>query len=129
MDVDLKIPDRPVFVLSNRDMLVRILNNLITNALSYGHDGKVLGVTLQIDGDEVAISIWDRGKGIAKEYQRSVFNRLFTLEDSRNKMYQGSGLGLSITKQLVEVLDGEIDLRSVPNELTVFTVRFKQLKF
>ncbi|WP_432667075.1 sensor histidine kinase [Wukongibacter baidiensis] len=129
MDVDLKIPDGPVFILSNREMLMRILTNLITNALRYGDDGKVLGITLKNDGEEVAISIWDKGKGIAKEYQRSVFNRLFTLEDSRNKMYQGSGLGLSITKQLVEQLDGEIDLRSTPNELTVFTVRFKQFKF
>ena len=61
--------------------------------------------------DYVYVEIWDKGKGIDEINKDKVFERMYTLEDSRNKLYQGSGLGLTITKRLVEKLDGEIFLR------------------
>ncbi len=65
---------------------------------------------------QVRVSIWDKGRGISEKYQQDVFERLYTLEDSRNKDYQGSGLGLTITKRLVENMYGKIELMSVPYE-------------
>ena len=52
--------------------------------------------------DKVYIDVFDRGKGILEDSKDRVFERLYTMEDSRNKRYQGSGIGLTITKRLVE---------------------------
>ena len=54
---------------------------------------------------------------------------MYTLEDSRNRFYQGSGLGLTITKRLVEALGGEIHLKSKPYEKTVFTVTLRKISY
>ncbi|HEX3078462.1 MAG TPA: ATP-binding protein [Lachnospiraceae bacterium] len=54
---------------------------------------------------------------------------MYTLEDSRNKLYQGSGLGLTITKRLIENMGGEILLSSSPFEKTSFTVKLKRMKY
>jgi signal transduction histidine kinase len=62
------------------------------------------------------IDVWDRGKGISEPHHKLIFERLFTLVDSRNHSYQGSGLGLAITKRLVELIDGKIQLHSSPYE-------------
>ena len=86
------------------------MNNLISNAITYGDDGKTLGMTLRDDETNVYIDVWDTGKGIDESHIDKVFERMYTLEDSRNRLYQGSGLGLTITKRLVEAMDGEIHL-------------------
>ncbi|MNR45558.1 Sensor histidine kinase RcsC [compost metagenome] len=86
-------------------------------------------MTLRQDADSVCIDVWDRGKGIGEHDRVHVFERLYTLEDSRNPTYQGSGLGLAITKRLVELMEGSITLHSIPHEKTVFTVRFPTLRF
>jgi len=72
------------------------------------------------------IEIIDKGKGIVEDKQDKVFERLFTLEDSRNKKYQGSGLGLTITKRLIESMNGSIRLKSIPYVETAFTVSLKK---
>ena len=54
---------------------------------------------------------------------------MYTLEDSRNKSFQGSGLGLTITKRLVEILGGSIHLSSMPYEKTIFTVSLKRITY
>lgn len=126
-DVDIKIPEEDVFICANKDAMERVLNNLISNAIRYGADGKYLGITIVDTDESVDISILDRGKGISeKEYSR-IFERLYTLEDSRNKNFQGSGLGLTITKSLVEKMNGEISVKSTPFKSTVFTVKMKKL--
>ncbi|MDG0794389.1 ATP-binding protein [Cohnella ginsengisoli] len=69
--------------------------------------------------------MWDKGKGIPETEHQRIFERMYTLEDSRNRLYQGSGLGLTITKRLIERMGGTIVLHSVPWERTVFTVVLK----
>ena len=65
-------------------------------------------------------------KGIPEQEHSRVFERMYTLEDSRNRMYQGSGLGLTITKRLVERMGGRIDVRSVPHQRTVFSFTLEE---
>jgi signal transduction histidine kinase len=123
-----EIPEKPHFALANAEALDRILNNLISNSLRYGADGKVIGIALRSDADQLFIDVWDRGKGIIEPHHKLIFERLFTLEDSRNHSYQGSGLGLTITKRLVELIDGKIQLESIPYEKTVFTIKLKKFQ-
>lgn len=127
--VHIDIPEKNVYALGNVGVLGRVLNNLISNAIAYGYDGKTLGMTLRDDERCVYVDVWDRGKGIDETHIDKVFERMYTLEDSRNRLYQGSGLGLTITKRLVEALGGEIHLFSKPYEKTVFTIVLKKMKF
>ncbi|PGL72953.1 sensor histidine kinase [Bacillus sp. AFS055030] len=128
-DVSINIPNEQNFIWGNKGAVERILNNLISNALQYGSDGKVIGLHLRSTEDKVYIDVFDRGKGILENGKDRVFERLYTMEDSRNKFYQGSGLGLTITKRLVEQLGGKIALESIPNHKTTFTIELKRMTY
>ena len=129
IEVDLQLPEEPVYVLGNKEALDRVLHNLLSNAIRHGGDGNVIGLALFYDDKQVYIEVWDKGKGIAEQEQDQVFERMFTLEESRNKAFQGSGLGLTITKRLVEKMNGKIHLHSIPNEKTTFTITFKRFTY
>lgn len=128
LQVELSIPEQDVFVRANEEALDRVLDNLITNAMKYGADGKELGIAiLNREGEPVTVQVWDRGKGIPEQEHSRVFERMYTLEDSRNRMYQGSGLGLTITKRLVERMGGRIEVQSVPHQRTVFSFTLEEM--
>lgn len=128
-EVAIEIPETPTFVRGNQISIERILNNLISNAIKYGSDGKMIGLKVRTSDDHVYIEIIDKGKGISEMDRDRVFERMYTLDDSRNKLSQGSGLGLTITKRLVEQLGGTISLDSEPFKKTVFTVALKRFNF
>lgn len=128
-EVIINIPENNIYALGNEDALYRIMSNLISNAIRYGSDGKVMGLALRNDDEFVYVDVWDKGKGINEIHQDRVFERMYTLEDSRNKTYEGSGLGLTITKRLVEKLGGEIQLYSKPYEKTIFTFKLKRINY
>lgn len=127
--VDIDVPELFIYIQGNKDAVQRILFNLVSNVVRYGADGKYLGVFLRADEKSVYIDVTDKGKGIDKQFANSVFDRLFTLEDSRNRNIQGNGLGLTIAKNLALQLGGDITLESTPYEKTTFTVRFKRMSY
>ena len=91
--VQVDIPEEAVFVRGNKDALQRILFNLISNVVRYGSDGKYIGMFLRSDEKYIYIDVVDKGKGIERGFAQNVFERLFTMEDSRNREIQGNGLG------------------------------------
>lgn len=109
--VDLHIPETSVFVQGDKDALQRILYNLFSNVIRYGSEGNYLGVFLRQDKSVVYIDVVDKGKGIEKEFISHVFDRLYTMEDSRNREIQGNGLGLTIAKNLAVKLGGRFAFR------------------
>lgn len=127
--VDIDIPETSVYVHGNKEAIQRILFNLISNVIRYGADGKYLGISLRTDKNAVFIDVIDKGKGIDKNFAASVFDRLFTMEDSRNRNIQGNGLGLTISKNLALQLGGDIILGSTPNIKTVFSVKLKKMSY
>lgn len=127
--VEVSVPEIPVYVQGNQNALKRILSNLISNVIRYGADGKYFGLFLRIDEKSVYIDITDKGKGIDKFFADSVFERLFTMEDSRNRNMQGNGLGLTIAKDFALKLGGNITLESTPYEKTTFTVQLKKILY
>lgn len=127
--VDIDIPETSVYVHGNKEAIQRILFNLISNVIRYGADGKYLGISLRTDKNAVFIDVIDKGKGIDKNFAASVFDRLFTMEDSRNRNIQGNGLGLTISKNLALQLGGDIILNSTPNIKTVFSVKLKKMSY
>ena len=105
----------------------RILWNLISNVIRYGWEGGYLGIFLREEERIVCVDVEDKGRGIDRKFAENVFERLFTMEDSRSRKVQGNGLGLTIAKNLALQMDGDIVLESVPYERTVFTLRLKKL--
>ena len=128
-DVDLFIPETAIFVQGEKEALQRILYNLLSNVIRYGSDGKYLGVFLRQDKGNVYIDVVDKGKGIEQEFASNVFDRLYTMEDSRNREIQGNGLGLTIAKNLAKQLEGDLFLNSIPNVKTTFTVKLKKITY
>lgn len=123
--VDISIPEDNLFVWGDRDSIDRILTNLLSNAIRYGSDGKYIGIALRSEGRFVYIDVADKGKGIDKAFAASVFERLYTMEDSRNRQIQGNGLGLTIAKNLAQQMGGDVLLESEPHVRTVFTVKLE----
>ena len=127
-EVEIDISEEQMLIWGNTEAIERILNNLLSNAIKYGADGKMVGMKVRSTNDRVYIEIIDKGQGIHEADQNRVFERLYTMEDSRNKRNQGSGLGLTITKRLVEQLDGKIYLHSKPFRKTTFSMEFKRVQ-
>lgn len=117
----INMPDEVLYVKADIDSLQRILNNLLSNALRYGHDGEEIGVAIREEGNLVWVDVWDKGKGISEADIPYIFERLYTGSGSRNTSFQGTGLGLTITKNLVEKHGSEILVTSAPYEKTVFS--------
>lgn len=128
-EVNINIPDPPVFVYADPEALGRILNNLISNAVRYGDAGHYLGLTLRREDNFVFVDVIDHGKGIAPSEVPRVFDRLYTLEDSRNREIQGNGLGLTIARSLAEKINGTLTLKSIQNEETIFTLKLQQFNY
>ncbi|MCI9374689.1 MAG: HAMP domain-containing histidine kinase [Lachnospiraceae bacterium] len=124
--VEIGLPDEAVYAQGNREALQRILGNLISNVIRYGSEGKYLGVFLRSDERFIYVDVADKGKGIDSAFAQSVFERLFTMEDSRSRSVQGNGLGLTIAKKLAEQMGGNLTLESDPSVRTVFTVSLKR---
>ena len=106
--------------------LRQILANLIGNAIKFTHEG---GVTVRVSASEQAnkkirchISIMDTGIGIPENKIQSIFDNFNQANKSMTRKYGGTGLGLSISKQLVELMDGSIDVHSIPEKGTTFNV-------
>lgn len=127
LEVAVEIPKQEVYIMGNEEALGRIIDNLVDNAVKYGKSGGSLGLILRSDEDRAFLDIWDNGPGIPSQEQGRIFDRLYTLEDSRSPALQSSGLGLAIVGRLVEKLGGSITLKSEPWEKTTFTCCFKRL--
>ncbi len=121
LDFTIDIPEQPFRVRIDPDGYMRILNNLIQNAISHSHGDKI-GIALSKQGGKIKILLCDNGIGINKEDLKHIFERLYKCDKGRSE--KGSGLGLSIVRQLVGKLNGTIRADSVPGEGTVFTLFF-----
>lgn len=104
--VDIRIPEHALFAWGDTDAIHRILSNLISNAVRYGSEGNYIGMFVRKEADAVIIEITDKGKGIEKAFAERVFERLYTMEDSRNRDIQGNGLGLTIARNLARKMGG-----------------------
>ncbi|MEA2041977.1 MAG: two-component regulator propeller domain-containing protein [Bacteroidota bacterium] len=110
-----------ISITTDRVQLRIILFNLIENALKYTKKGTVEYGAIVKD-DVIHFYIEDTGIGIAKENVDYIFDRFRKIDPPNTELYRGLGLGLDITKRLVELLDGKIDVQTVQGKGSVFTV-------
>jgi len=114
-------------ILVDADKLKQILINLIGNAIKYTEKGSV-DVSCQVVDNRVAIRVKDTGIGIAPEYQKRLFEKFFRVKTKQTKSIQGTGLGLWITKQLVNLMKGSIAIESMIGTGTQVTITFLAVK-
>lgn len=122
----INIPNFPLYVLGDLMSIKRILSNLLSNALRYGKDGKVIGVELREEKDWIWVDIWNKGTIISKSHIDHIFERTYTGEHSRNPGLKGNGLGLAIVKRLVELQNGSITVTSEAEDKTMFSFSLKK---
>ena len=99
--------------------------NLISNAAKFTPEGGRIDVTLMDLGNEVHISVKDTGSGIDKKYHASIFDRFNQVVDEQAEVKGGSGLGLTITKHIVDLHHGEIYVDSELNKGSEFVIVLK----
>lgn len=106
----------------------KIANNLISNAFKYTPEGGCICVELKVENQRLVFRISNSGKGIAKENLEKIFDRYKILDSfEMNGKNSRSGLGLAICKSMVNLLEGEINVDSILNERTTFTITLPQL--
>ncbi|MCL6435197.1 MAG: HAMP domain-containing histidine kinase [Leptolyngbyaceae cyanobacterium HOT.MB2.61] len=117
----------PLYVVGDESQLVRLISNLVTNALQYTPAGGKVTVTLGKKDQHALIQIQDTGIGIAIEDQAHIFDRFYRVSRDRSRHTGGAGLGLAIAKAIVQVHQGTIQLQSEPGKGSTFTIRLPLL--
>lgn len=114
--------DTQLMVQLDKDMFARAISNVLSNALRYTNEGGRVSVTLARKGTDVTIAIADTGIGISPEDVEQVFSRFWRSDASRARASGGLGIGLSLTKEIVDKHQGYIDVESELGVGTVFTL-------
>ena len=111
---------------SDKKLIKNILINLVSNAIKFSDEGKTVRVNSNVNGDVAVISVKDEGIGISQEDQDHLFTSFFRGKNATN--IQGTGLGLHIVKRYLDLLNGDVDLKSKLGEGTIitFTIPVKQ---
>lgn len=106
----------------------KIVNNLISNAFKYTPEEGNITIDLKVENQLLTLNISNSGKGIAKENLAKIFDRYKILDSfEMNGKNSRNGLGLAICKNMVTLLNGEINVSSIQNEITTFTVTLPEL--
>ncbi|TQV66731.1 response regulator [Exilibacterium tricleocarpae] len=126
-DITVNYEEVPITVMADYTRLKQILINLLSNAIKYNRDrGSVTIHARPVEEDEVEISISDTGVGITPENRERIFEPFTRLQYAEDNEIQGTGIGLSLTKFLVEQMNGSIRIDSHIGHGTVFMVRLKR---
>ncbi|MGV0103787.1 histidine kinase [Nostoc sp. DSM 114160] len=100
----------------------KVVYNLLSNAMKFTPEGGTIGVRLKSERDRCILQVQDTGIGIVKEQIPHLFERFRQAEGSANRSYEGSGLGLALVKELVELHGGQVTVESVYGEGTTFSL-------
>jgi PAS domain S-box-containing protein len=122
LDVRLELPAAPVPFLGDAEMLERVVVNLVDNAIKFTPPGGRVAVCLTATAGETLLEVSDTGIGIPADEQELLFTRFFRSSLAKEQQIPGSGLGLSITRAVVEMHGGSLEVASSPGAGTTFAV-------
>lgn len=120
--IRLLMPKKQTYVEADEHSLRMALENLISNALKYSHEGTTTTVKLTAKDDEIHITVKDKGVGIDAEDLPLLFQRFSRIPNELSKQTSGSGIGLYLSQQLIQLHNGDIKVSSVKDKGTTFTV-------
>jgi two-component system phosphate regulon sensor histidine kinase PhoR len=124
--IELECPDN-LSVRMNPALLEQAVINLVDNAIKYSEPGSRVTVIAEAGGDEVVISVIDRGCGIEEKHLPRLFERFYRVDKARSRKLGGTGLGLAIVKHIVQAHRGRVTVESAPNEGSTFSIHLPKV--
>ncbi len=122
-----EIADEELYIQIDPLALDEILNNLLENSIKYNKPSGMVFIQLYKEKDSIVLTVKDSGIGISKKNQRYIFNSYYQVSHGKSNI-QGVGLGLFITKQIVNQIDGKISIESEENKGSSFKIIFPRYK-
>ncbi len=120
--INLHLPDSTL-VTADPERISQVVRNLLDNALIHTREGGKVTIHLNSEDGEAVMDVIDTGIGIPPEDQQRIFDRFYRVDKSRSRGTGGSGLGLTIAKEIVEAHEGSISVKSKAGAGSVFTVK------
>lgn len=121
----MNLPEEDIYVQGDGQLLARVFDNLISNALKYGYHNTDLKIEVSGDEKYATVKVINHGDTIAPEDLPLLFNKFYRTDSSRNSKTGGTGLGLAITKNIVDLHHGDISVTS-DDQITTFIVKFNR---
>ena len=123
LNIETDITDE-VYICADPELLSLVWSNLISNAVKFTSRGGTVGVALRSDADGVEVTVSDTGCGIDPETGKHIFEKFYQGDTSHAT--EGNGLGLALVKRVIDILDGEISVRSTPGRGSSFRVKLRR---
>ncbi len=123
-----QITRKEVYINANKELLHNIISNLLVNAIYYSPNGGKIVFVFYIKDNMIHLEINDNGIGISQKDQNRIFERFYRIDNARLLFSQGSGLGLSIVKNTVEILNGNYGVESELNKGSKFWIELPLVK-
>ena len=120
--LDLDVADDLPEMAIDPEALSQAVLNLLYNAIKYSPDEKSIAVAVRREGDEVRVSVTDRGIGVPRAEQKKIFEKFYRAESSLVHTTKGSGLGLALVQHIVDAHGGRVEVVSGPGEGSTFTL-------
>lgn len=130
INYEFKLPDFPVLCWFEPQLMEKVFFNLLSNAFKYTSDKGNITLSGEITNSDIKINITDTGVGISEQDKDKIFARFFQVnnQDKKGSLFSGTGIGLALTKTIVEKHHGEITVKSSVGEGSTFTVRLPRRK-
>jgi DNA-binding response OmpR family regulator/anti-sigma regulatory factor (Ser/Thr protein kinase) len=120
-DLEARVPPR-LNLVADEGKVKQILYNLLSNAIKFTPEKGAVSIVVKVRDDAVSIAVTDTGVGIRKEDLPRLFHAFQQLDGSHSRQYEGTGLGLALTKRFAELHGGRVEVKSAPGQGSTFTV-------
>ena len=118
--LELRVPDEPLTVNGEPDRLRQVIGNLLSNAIKYSPDGGIVEVSAETRDGFVHCAVSDQGLGIPESAQRRIFQKFFRADSSETRTISGTGLGLALSRELIDAHGGRMGFVSTEGEGSTF---------
>lgn len=127
LTLHLALAEEPVSVLGDAERLERAVTHLLVNAVTFSHVGETVELRLLVEQGQAVLQVVDTGVGMPPEEQRRLGERFFRGAEAQDRVVQGAGLGLAVTRAVTDAHEGTLEVQSTPGSGSVFTIRLPLL--
>lgn len=128
IDLNLKTPDQPILAKVDAKRLEQAICNLIENAIKFTDEGGAVTVSLEETAEKIQVHITDTGIGIADEHLEKIFEDFYQVDQGLTRKFEGTGIGLNLSKKIVELHSGKILVSSTQKKGSTFTIDLDKAK-